>query len=113
MVSNKTSSLPELSYLGCITRRVGSWAFGHTLSLSGAPVSRSSPRRWSFRRGTRKAARRYPVEAHAAQARDVGFTWWQWWIMTPLTLIGTFWVFGLLSGLPMFLYVMYAQLTQL
>lgn len=65
------------------------------------------------RRGTRKAARRYPVEAHAAQARDVGFTWWQWWIMTPLTLIGTFWVFGLLSGLPMFLYVMYAQLTQL
>jgi len=63
------------------------------------------------RRATRKAARRYPVEAHAAQARDVGFTWWQWWIMTPLTLMGAFWVFGLLSGLPMFLLVIYAQLA--
>jgi hypothetical protein len=64
------------------------------------------------RRATRKAALRYPVEARAAQARDVGFTWWQWWIMTPLTLMGAFWVFGLLSGLPMFLFVLYAHLTQ-
>lgn len=64
------------------------------------------------RRATRKAALRYPVEARAAQARDVGFTWWQWWIMTPLTLMSAFWVFGLLSGLPMFLFVLYAQLTQ-
>ncbi|WP_223202905.1 hypothetical protein [Stenotrophomonas sp. 169] len=63
------------------------------------------------RRGTRKAALRYPIEARAAQARDVGFSWWQWWIMTPMTLLGAFWVFGLLSGLPMFLYVLYAQLA--
>lgn len=64
-------------------------------------------------RANRKAAVLHPVEAHAAQARDTGFTWWQWWVMTPLTLLGAFWVYGLLSGLPMFLYVMYAQLTQL
>lgn len=64
------------------------------------------------RRATRKAALRYPVEAQSAQSRDSGYTWWQWWIMTPLTLLGAFWVFGLLSGLPMFLFVLYAQLTQ-
>ncbi|TPD61214.1 hypothetical protein FJP69_19210 [Stenotrophomonas maltophilia] len=63
------------------------------------------------RRASRKAALRYPVEAHAAQARDIGFSWWQWWIMTPLTLLGAFWVFGLLTGLPMFLFILYAQLT--
>jgi len=63
------------------------------------------------RRASRKAALRYPVEACTAQARDTGFTWWQWWIMTPLTLLGAFWIFGLLSGLPMFLYVMYASLA--
>lgn len=63
------------------------------------------------RRATRKAALRYPVEAHAAQARDVGFTWWQWWLMTPLTMLGAFWVFGLLSGLPMVLLVLWVQLT--
>ncbi|EGD08858.1 hypothetical protein XVE_2890 [Xanthomonas vesicatoria ATCC 35937] len=33
------------------------------------------------------------------------------WVMTLLTLMGAFWVFGLLSGLPMFLLVIYAQLT--
>jgi len=64
------------------------------------------------RRASRKAALRYPAEAHAAQMRDTGFTWWQWWLMTPLTLMGAFWVFGLLSGLPMVLLVLYAQLTQ-
>lgn len=53
----------------------------------------------------------YPVEALAAQARDTGFAWWQWWVMTPLTLLGAFWVFGLLSGLPMLLLVLYAQLS--
>lgn len=64
------------------------------------------------RRASRKAAVLYPVEANAAQARDTGFSWWQWWVMTPLTLLGAFWVFGLLSGMPMFLFVLYAQLTQ-
>ncbi len=54
----------------------------------------------------------YPVEANAAQARNTGFSWWQWWLMTPLTLLGAFWVFGLLSGLPMVLLVLWAELTQ-
>jgi len=63
------------------------------------------------RRASRKAALLYPAEAYAAQARDVGFTWWQWWIMTPLTLLGVGWVFGLLSGLPMILLVLWVQLT--
>ncbi|MEI2260705.1 hypothetical protein OHC51_07055 [Stenotrophomonas indicatrix] len=64
------------------------------------------------RRAGRKAAVLYPAEALAAQARDTGFAWWQWWVMTPLTLLGAFWVFSLLSGLPIFLVVLYAQLTQ-
>jgi len=32
--------------------------------------------------------------------------------MTPLTLLGAGWVFGLLGGLPMLLFVLYTQLTQ-
>ncbi len=64
------------------------------------------------RRASRKAALLYPAEAYAAQARDAGFTWWQWWVMTPLTLLGAAWIFGLLSGLPMILLVLWAQLTQ-
>lgn len=64
------------------------------------------------RRGTRKVERLQPVEAWEARQRDHGFDWWQWWIMTPLTLLGALWVFGLLSGLPVFLFVLYAQLTQ-
>ncbi|MET3147882.1 UNVERIFIED_ORG: hypothetical protein ABIB63_003680 [Xanthomonas axonopodis] len=47
-----------------------------------------------------------------AQARDKGFAWWQWWVMTVLTLMGAFGAFAVLSGLPMFLFVLYAQLTQ-
>ncbi|WWW36725.1 hypothetical protein V8017_08070 [Stenotrophomonas rhizophila] len=64
------------------------------------------------RRASRKAALHYPAEAYAAQARDAGFTWWQWWIMTPLTLLGAAWVVGLLSGLPMVLLILWVQLTQ-
>lgn len=64
------------------------------------------------RRGTRKVGRLYPAEARLAQARDTGFTWWQWWVLTVLTLLGAFGAFAVLSGLPMFLFVMYAQLTQ-
>lgn len=64
------------------------------------------------RRGTRKAERLHPGAACEARQRDHGFTWWQWWVMTPLTLMGALWVFGLLSGLPMILLVLWAQLTQ-
>ncbi|MCC5048819.1 hypothetical protein [Xanthomonas campestris] len=64
------------------------------------------------RRGLRKAERLYPQEAYAARQSDQGFSWAQWWVMTPLTVMGAFWVTSLLSGLPMFLFVMYAQLTQ-
>lgn len=64
------------------------------------------------RRGTRKVERLHSSAAWEARQRDHGFSWWQWWIMTPLTLLGAGWIFGLLSGLPMLLLVLYAQLTQ-
>ncbi|WP_185826568.1 hypothetical protein [Xanthomonas sp. SI] len=63
------------------------------------------------RRGLRKAERLYPQEAYAARQRDQGFTAGQWWVMTPLALMGAFWVFSLLSGLPMVLLVLWVQLT--
>lgn len=65
------------------------------------------------RRGTRKVGRLYPAEARVAQARDSGFSWWQWWVMTVLTLMGAVGAFAVLSGLPMFLFVIWAQLTQI
>lgn len=64
------------------------------------------------RRGTRKVERLNPTGGWEARQRDHGFTWWQWWIMTPLTLLGAGWVFGLLSGLPMVFLVLWVQLTQ-
>ncbi len=64
------------------------------------------------RRATRKAARLYPIEARTAQARDKGFSWWQWWVMTLLTLMGALGAMTIISGLPMFLFVIYAQLSQ-
>ncbi|WP_329750529.1 hypothetical protein [Stenotrophomonas maltophilia] len=64
------------------------------------------------RRGTRKVGCLYPAEARADQAKDKGFAWRQWWAMTALTLLGAAGAFAVLSGLPMFLFVMYAQLTQ-
>lgn len=64
------------------------------------------------RRGTRKVGRLYPADARVAQARDKGYAWWQWWVMTVLTMLGAVGAFAVLSGLPMFLFVMYAQLTQ-
>ncbi|MGN3936638.1 hypothetical protein ABVB18_15175 [Xanthomonas citri pv. mangiferaeindicae] len=64
------------------------------------------------RRGLRRVERLYAFEAHMARQRDRGFSWWQWWIMTPLTVMGAFWVTSVLSGLPMFLFVLYAQLTR-
>lgn len=64
------------------------------------------------RRGTRKVERLHSSAAWEARQRDHRFSWWQWWIMTPLTLLGAGWVFGLLSGLPMALLVLWVQLTQ-
>ncbi|MCR1807258.1 hypothetical protein NTC87_18880, partial [Stenotrophomonas geniculata] len=64
------------------------------------------------RRLSRKAAWRYAVEVRGAQARDTGFAWWQWWVMSVLSLMGAVGAFAVLSGLPMLLFVMYAQLTQ-
>ncbi len=63
------------------------------------------------RRGLRKAERLYPQAAYAARQRDQGFSWAQWWVMTPLALMGAFWIFSLLSGLPMVLLVLWVQLT--
>ncbi|MBO9746655.1 MULTISPECIES: hypothetical protein [Xanthomonas] len=63
------------------------------------------------RRGLRKAEQLYPSEARVAQARDTGFAWWQWWVMTLLTVMGAFWVTSVLSGLPMVLLVLWLQLT--
>ncbi|MFS8444232.1 hypothetical protein EIQ19_03405 [Xanthomonas campestris pv. campestris] len=63
------------------------------------------------RRGLRKAERFYAFEAHMARQRDRGFSWWQWWVMTPLTVMGAFWVTSVLSGLPMLLVVLWVQLT--
>ncbi|MCL1499355.1 hypothetical protein [Xanthomonas nasturtii] len=64
------------------------------------------------RRGLRKAERFNAFEAHMARQRDRGFSWWQWWVMTPLTVMGAFWVASVLSGLPMVLVVLWVQLTQ-
>ena len=63
------------------------------------------------RRGLRKAERLYPQQANAARRRDQGFTAAQWWVMTPLTVMGAFWVTSVLSGLPMVLLVLWLQLT--
>ncbi|MEB1548218.1 hypothetical protein VDQ94_04770 [Xanthomonas campestris pv. campestris] len=64
------------------------------------------------RRGLRKAERLYAFEAHMARQRDRGFSWWQWWVMTPLTVMAAFWITSLLSGLPMVLLVLWLQLTE-
>ncbi|MEA0969341.1 hypothetical protein QYZ35_18080 [Xanthomonas campestris pv. campestris] len=64
------------------------------------------------RRGLRKAELLYPQEAYAARRRDQGFTATQWWVMTPLTVMGAFWVSSVLSGLPMMLLVLWLQLTR-
>ncbi|MBB3885505.1 hypothetical protein ABQE95_07785 [Xanthomonas campestris pv. campestris] len=64
------------------------------------------------RRGLRKAERLYPQEAYAARRRDPGFSWGQWWVMTPLTVMGAFWIYSVLSALPMVLLVLWLQLTR-
>lgn len=64
------------------------------------------------RRGTRKVERLHPGAAWEARQRDHGFTWWQWWIMTPLSMLGALWMLCLVSGLPMILLVLWAQVIQ-
>lgn len=64
------------------------------------------------RRGTRKVERLHPRAAWEARQRDHGFTWWQWWIMTPLSVLGALWVLSLVSGLPMILLILWAQVIQ-
>ncbi|PPU70519.1 hypothetical protein XcuCFBP2542_18630 [Xanthomonas cucurbitae] len=63
------------------------------------------------RRGLRKAERLYPGAAYMARQRDQSFSWAQWWVMTPLALLGALGAVSILSGLLMFLFVMYAKLT--
>lgn len=43
---------------------------------------------------------------------DTRFASWQCWVTIMLAVIGVFRAFALLSGLPMFLLVLYAGLTQ-
>lgn len=63
------------------------------------------------RRGLRTAERIYPQEAYAARQRDQGFSWGQWWVMTPLAVTMGMGVLATLKGLPMLLLVLWTQLT--
>ncbi|MEA9761793.1 MULTISPECIES: hypothetical protein [Xanthomonas] len=64
------------------------------------------------RRGLRKAERLYPQEAYAAQQRDQGFSWGQWWVMTPLALMMGMAAIALLKWLPVALLVTWEQLAR-
>ncbi|MCE4290973.1 hypothetical protein LYZ96_18065 [Xanthomonas hortorum pv. vitians] len=61
------------------------------------------------RRGLRKAERLHPQEAYAARRRDQGFSWVQWWVMTPLTLMMGMGAVAIMKSLPMLLLVAWAQ----
>ncbi|MDC8744679.1 hypothetical protein [Xanthomonas campestris] len=63
------------------------------------------------RRGLRKAERLYPQEAYAARRRDPGFSWAQWWVMTPLAVTMGMGALAMLKALPMLLLVLCVQLT--
>ncbi|WP_379655651.1 hypothetical protein [Pseudoxanthomonas sp. UC19_8] len=63
------------------------------------------------RRGLRKAERLNPQEAYAARQRDQGFSWGQWWVMTPLVVTMGMGALAMLKALPMLLLVMWVQLT--
>lgn len=60
----------------------------------------------------RKAALRHQVEDRRPQTRGKGFASRQWRVMTVLTLMSAFGAVAIISGLPMFLFVLYAQLSQ-
>ncbi|MEB1963170.1 hypothetical protein VDS46_19650 [Xanthomonas campestris pv. campestris] len=63
------------------------------------------------RRGLRKAERFYAFEAHMARQRDRGFSWWQWWVMTPLAVTMGLGALAMLKSVPMLLLVLWVQLT--
>jgi hypothetical protein len=63
------------------------------------------------RRGLRKAERLYPGAAYMARQRDQGFTWAQWWVMTPLVLTMGMAAMALLKWLPIALLVAWEQLA--
>ncbi|MBO9739434.1 hypothetical protein J7432_10510 [Xanthomonas axonopodis pv. begoniae] len=63
------------------------------------------------RRGLRKAERLYPQEAYAARRRDPGFSWGQWWVLTPLVATMGLGALTMLKSLPMLLLVLWVQLT--
>ncbi|NIK07257.1 hypothetical protein FHY12_003554 [Xanthomonas arboricola] len=63
------------------------------------------------RRGLRKAERLYPKEAGAARQRDRGFSWGQWWVMTPLTVTMGLGAMAILKSLPILFSVLCAQLS--
>ncbi|KGU48629.1 hypothetical protein NY97_05725 [Xanthomonas citri pv. fuscans] len=63
------------------------------------------------RRGLRKAERLYPQEAYAARQRDQGFSWGQWWVMTPLVVTMGLGALAVLKALPMLLLTLSIQLT--
>ncbi|NEK69650.1 MAG: hypothetical protein G3W71_20765 [Xanthomonas perforans] len=64
------------------------------------------------RRGLRKAERLHPHEAYLARQRDQGFSWAQWWVMTPLVVTMGMGALAFLKWLPMALIVSWVQLTQ-
>ncbi|EKQ61976.1 hypothetical protein WS7_06185 [Xanthomonas citri pv. malvacearum str. GSPB2388] len=63
------------------------------------------------RRGLRKVERLYPQEAYAARQSDQGFSWGQWWVMTPLAVTMGMGALAFLKWLPLALLVTWVQLT--
>lgn len=63
------------------------------------------------RRGLRKAERLHPHQAYEARRRDQGFSWGQWWVLTPLVATMGLGALALLKWLPLALIVTWVQLT--
>ncbi|WP_058358368.1 hypothetical protein [Xanthomonas translucens] len=64
------------------------------------------------RRSLRKAERLYPGAAYMARQRDQGFSWAQWWVMTPLALTMGMAAMAVMKWLPIALFVMWEQLAR-
>ncbi|MCC8490976.1 hypothetical protein, partial [Xanthomonas citri] len=62
------------------------------------------------RRGLRKAERLYPQEAYEARRQDQGFSWGQWWVLTPLVVTMGLGALAFLKWLPLALRVAWVQL---